>query len=260
MTLAEHLDELRRVLLISAISVGITTCVVYGFFRNELYNWVTSPLQQMGVKLVFIGLGEAFITQILISLLAGFVLSLPVITWQVWTFLVPALRPEERRMVKIIVPLSIMLFLAGMAFAYFAVFRFAARFLIIIAGPDLQPMLSIRQYVSFVISFLIPFGLAFELPLVIYFLARWEIVTVEFLVKKRKFAILIIFIVAAALTPGPDVISQILMAGPLLVLYEISIRIARTARRPGRRLKPGMTEAKKGSAVINRFLVFRSNK
>lgn len=231
MTLMEHLEELRRVLVICAITLGITTGIVYGFFRQDLYNWITLPLQQYNVPLVYIGLGEAFMTQIKLAFLAGFILALPVILWQLWSFIVPALKPEERRKVRVIVPLSVVLFLAGAAFAYFAVFRFAARFLILIAGPDLQPMISIGQYVSFLVSFLLPFGLAFELPLIIYFLARWGVVSGEWLVKNRKFAILIIFIMSAALTPGPDVISQLLMAGPLLILYEISVWVARAVGR-----------------------------
>lgn len=231
MTLMEHLEDLRRVLVICALTLGITTGIVYGFFRQELYDWVTAPLQQYDVPLIFIGLGEAFMTQIKLAFLAGFMLSLPVILWQVWGFIVPALQPGERRKVRLIVPLSVLLFLAGAAFAYFAVFRYAARFLILVAGPDLEPMISIGQYVSFLISFLLPFGLAFELPLIIYFLAHWGVISGDWLVKNRKFAILIVFIMAAALTPGPDVISQLFMAGPLLVLYEISIWVARAAGR-----------------------------
>lgn len=227
MTLMEHLEDLRRVLVVSAVTLGITTGIVYGLFREELYAWVTSPLQEYDIPMIFIGMGEAFMTQIKLALAAGFVLALPVILWQIWGFIVPALKPEEKRAVGLIVPLSVVLFVGGVAFAYYGVFRYAARFLIVIAGPDLQPMLSIGQYVSFLITFLIPFGLAFELPLIVYFLARWGVVSGEWLVKNRKFAIVIVFIMAAALTPGPDVISQLMMGGPLLALYEVSIWIAK---------------------------------
>lgn len=227
MTLMEHLEDLRRVLVVSAVTLGITTGIVYGLFREELYAWVTSPLQEYDIPMIFIGMGEAFMTQIKLALAAGFVLALPVILWQIWGFIVPALKPEEKRAVGLIVPLSVVLFVGGAAFAYYGVFRYAARFLIVIAGPDLQPMLSIGQYVSFLITFLIPFGLAFELPLIVYFLARWGVVSGEWLVKNRKFAIVIVFIMAAALTPGPDVISQLMMGGPLLALYEVSIWIAK---------------------------------
>lgn len=227
MTLMEHLEELRRVLVVCAVTLGVTTGIVYGFFRQELLDWITAPLQRYNVPLIYIGLGEAFMTQIKLALAAGFVLALPVILWQVWGFIVPALKPEEKRMVGAIVILSVVLFFTGAAFAYFAVFRFAVRFLIVVAGPGLQPMLSIGHYVSFLITFLLPFGLAFELPLVVYFLARWGVVSGDWLVKNRRFAIVLIFILAAALTPGPDVISQLMMAGPLLALYEVSVWIAR---------------------------------
>ncbi|MEW6547081.1 MAG: twin-arginine translocase subunit TatC [Bacillota bacterium] len=229
MTLMEHLEELRRVLVVCTVAVGISTAVVYGFFRQELYDLVTFPLRQYDAPLIFIGLGEAFMTQLKLAVAAGFVIALPVILWQVWGFIVPALRPEEKRMVGVTALLSLLMFFAGAAFAYFTVFRFAARFLITVAGPEVRPMLSIGHYVSFLVTFLIPFGLAFELPVIIYFLARWGLVTGSWLARNRRPVIVVIFIVAAALTPTPDVVSQLLMAGPLLLLYEVSILVAKVA-------------------------------
>jgi sec-independent protein translocase protein TatC len=229
MTFMEHLEELRRVLIVCAVAVAVTTGAVYGLFRQELLAWVTAPLAKHQVPMVYIGLGEAFMTQIKLALAAGFVLALPVILWQVWGFIVPALKPEEKRVIGAIVFFSVLLFLAGAAFAYLVVLRLAVRFLITVAGPGIQPMFSIGHYVSFLISFLLPFGLAFELPLIMYFLARWGILTGEWLRRNRRFAVVLIFIAAAALTPGPDVISQLCMAGPLLVLYEASVWVARVA-------------------------------
>jgi sec-independent protein translocase protein TatC len=231
MTLMEHLEELRRVLVVSGITLGVTTGIVYGFFRQELMAWVTSPLEKYHVPLVYIGVGEAFLTQIKLCLAAGFVLALPVILWQVWGFIVPALKPEERRTIGAVVFFSVLLFLAGVLFAYFAVFRFVVRFLITIAGPGLTPMFSIGHYISFLVSFLLPFGLSFELPLVMYLLSLWGILGEDWLVRNRRYAIVIVFILAAALTPGPDVISQLCMAGPLLILYEVSVWVARLAVR-----------------------------
>jgi len=229
MSLMEHLEELRRVLVVCTVAVGVSTGLVYGFFRQQLYDLVTFPLRQYGAPLIFIGLGEAFVTQVKLALAAGFVLALPVVLWQVWGFVVPALRPEERRVVGVTALVSLLMFFAGAAFAYFTVFRFAARFLITVAGPGLKPMISVGHYVSFLISFLIPFGLAFELPVVVYFLARWGLVSSSWLARNRRPVIVIVFVVAAALTPGPDVFSQLLMAGPLLALYEVSILVARVA-------------------------------
>lgn len=231
MTLVEHLEELRRVLVVCTVAVGISTAVVYGFFRDRLYDAVTYPLRQAGAPLIFIGLGEAFMTQIKLALAAGFVLALPVILWQVWGFVVPALRPGERRLVGGTALASLTMFLAGAAFAYFTVFRFAARFLVTVAGPAVRPMISVGHYVSFLISFLIPFGLAFQLPVAVYFLARWGVVTGAWLARNRRVVVVVTFVAAAALTPGPDVLSQLLMAGPLLALYEISILVAKVAAR-----------------------------
>lgn len=229
MTLMEHLEELRRVLVVCTVAVGVSTALIYGFFRHQLYGLVTFPLRQYDAPLIFIGLGEAFLTQIKLALAAGFVLALPIVLWQVWGFVVPALRPGERRVVGLTALFSLVAFFAGAAFAYFTVFRFAARFLITVAGPEVTPMLSIGHYVSFLISFLIPFGFAFELPVVVYFLARWGVVTASWLAGHRRPVIVLVFVAAAALTPGPDVFSQLLMAGPLLGLYEISILVAKVA-------------------------------
>lgn len=230
MTLLEHLEELRRVLVVSAVAMAVTTGIAYGLFRQQLLDLVTGPLQGMDVKLVYIGLGEAFMTQIKLSLLAGFVLALPVILWEVWTFVAPALRPQEKRLIVVIILVSMLLFGVGAGFAYLTVFKFATRFFLVIAGPDLAPMLSIGSYTSFLVAFLIPFGLAFEMPVAVYFLARWGIVGPEWLQKHNKMAILAIFVLSAAITPGGDPISQLCMAAPLLILYEVSIVIARLAR------------------------------
>lgn len=231
--LMEHLQDLRRVLVVCVVAVVVAAAAVYGLFREELYHLVTLPLHRYGVPLVFIGLGEAFMTQVKLALAAGFVIALPVILWQVWGFVVPALQPQEKRVLAIAVPLILVMFFAGAAFAYFTVFRFATRFLIAVAGPDVRPMLSIGHYVSFLVTFLIPFGLAFELPVVVYFLARWGLVSGAWLARNRRPVVVIVFVVAAVLTPGPDVFSQLLMAGPLLLLYEVSVLLARVAaKRP----------------------------
>lgn len=229
MTFLEHLEELRRVLVACLAAVGAASALVYGLFRDRLFDLVTFPLRGYGAPLVFIGLGEAFVTKVKLALAAGFVLALPVVLWQVWGFVVPALRPGERRLLAVTVPVSLAAFFGGAAFAYFCVFRFAAGFLITVAGPRVEPMISVGHYVSFLVSFLIPFGLAFELPVVSYFLVRWGLLTPAGLARRRRVVVVLVFVAAAALTPGPDVLSQLLMAGPLLLLYEISILVAKLA-------------------------------
>lgn len=235
MSVFGHLRDLRRALLISGIAVLGATALILGLWQDQLLRFVISPLREYNVTLVNIGLPEAFFAKFKVSLLAGMLLSLPVICWQVWSFLAPALLKSERRILMVLGPLSVVLFLLGAAFAYWGVFRYAAKFLLIIAGEDIKPMLSVGQYVSFLVSFLIPFGVIFELPLVSFFLSRLELLTPGWLRRNRKYAILGIFVLAAVLTPTTDMISQFMMAGPMMVLYEASIVVSRLSS-PRRKL------------------------
>ena len=226
MSVTGHLGELRRVFLVSFIAIFIASVIIYLGFRERILEFFLKPVEGLELSFVFVGMTEAFLTKIKISVLAGFIVSLPIVTWQVWSFVVPALRPTERKYIYILVPISLILFLIGVAFAYTTVFQLAAKFLLVEAGAGLEPMIAISKYISFIIYFLLPFGIVFQLPLVIAFLSRTGMVTAKTLSRKRKHAILIIFTVAALLTP-PDIISQALLAGPVLVLYEISILVAR---------------------------------
>jgi len=226
LSLSEHLTDLRKVFTISIIAIVLCSAVTYFVFGNQLYNLITDPLKSLDVKLVYIGMAEAFITKIKIAVLAGVIVAMPIIMFQIWRFLAPALFPKERRLVLLVLPLSIILFAMGVSFAYLVVFEFAARFLLVVVSGDLEPMLSVGPYVSFLISFLIPFGIVFELPMVVFFLARFGIVNHRWLSKNRKFAVLIFFVIGAVLTP-PDVVSQVLLAGPMMLLFEISVLIAR---------------------------------
>lgn len=226
MVLTDHLDELRKVMIVCILAVLITSCLSYYLLADRLVDLVMSPLEALDVKLVYIGIAEAFITKIKLSVLAGIVIAIPVILYQVWNFVAAGLFPKERNFViKIIIP-SITLFIIGVVFAYTVVFNYATRFLLMVVAGDLTPMLSVGPYVSFLISFLIPFGVMFELPLVVYLLARIGIVNYQLLAKNRKYAILAIFVLAAVLTPGPDMVSQVLLALPMVILYEISVLIA----------------------------------
>ena len=226
-SLLQHLGELRKVFIICLIAFVFTSAVCYLGFREQLLLLVTKPMKALGLPLVYLGVTEGFLTQIKLSCLAGLILALPVIMWQFWGFLVPALYPNERKYVKRLVPISIILFVGGIAFSYFAVFPLIIRFLILVAGQGLSPMISIRQYTSFLVSFLLPFGVVFELPVVVYFLTSFGLITPDLLVRHRKVAILFMFIFAAVLTPGPDPISQAMMALPMVVLYQVSIWVSR---------------------------------
>lgn len=226
MTVLEHLEELRKVLIISVLAIAAASGICYFFFREELLQLFLNPLEDLELEFVFLRMTEAFLTKIKVSILAGIVFSSPIVLWQIWRFVVPALRPGEKKYIYILLPISIILFAVGVVFAYTTVFQFAALFLLGQAGEGLSPMLSISRYVSFVVYFMLPFGFVFQLPLVVAFLSRIGAVTTQTLKDKRKYAIIIIFAGSAVLTP-PDLISQFFLAGPVIVLYEISVLVSR---------------------------------
>lgn len=220
-----HLEELRKRLIICFIAIVVGFVIAYGF-KEKLFEILTLPLvreMRPGDKIIFTGLTEAFFTYMKVSFLAGIFLASPVIIYQFWAFVSPGLYQKERKYLIPIVLLSAFFFIGGSLFCFFVVFPFAFRFFLSFATDVIQPLPSMNEYLNFASITILAFGAVFELPLVIVFFARLGIVTVEFLRKNRKYAILLIFIVAAILTPGPDVISQVLMAIPLMILYEISI-------------------------------------
>lgn len=228
LTWLQHFEDLRKMLIVSLIALMVATFACY-FFSDFFLSLLRRPIDNLGLDLFFIGVTEGFFTKIKIALYAGFVVSFPIIAWQVWKFIVPALYPSERRYIMILMPVSTLLFVGGVVFAYFTVFPVMMRFLLMVSG-ELQPMITVSQYVSFCVTFLIPFGIMFEMPVFAMFLTRIGIITPQWLKAKRKYALLIFFIVGAVLTPSPDPVSQILMALPMYILYEISIIISRLTR------------------------------
>ena len=225
-----HLEELRKRLIYCAISVGIGFLVTY-IFSEDIFTLLIMPLKKSlpaSDKLIFTNLPEMFITYIKTSFIAGILLSSPVIFYQMWMFIAPGLYQNEKRYVIPFVLFSTILFVGGALFGYFVVFPFGFRFFLGYANDYIQALPSVKQYFSFSTKLLFAFGIVFELPVVIYFLTRMGIVSVSFLRKKRKYAILLTFIMAAILTP-PDVMTQCMMALPLLLLYEVGIIVAMMA-------------------------------
>ena len=223
-----HLEELRHRLIVCFIAVGIGFAACYAF-KERLFEFLAAPLidaMQAGDKLVFTGLPEAFFTYLKIAFLAGCVLASPVIIYQFWMFVAPGLYRQERRVLAPIVGLSILFFIGGGVFGYLVVFPLGFQFFLGFATETIRPLPAMKEYLGFATKLLIAFGLAFELPLVITFMARLGLVSVAFLKKNRRYAILLFFVAAAILTP-PDVVSQVLMAVPLMLLYELSIVGAR---------------------------------
>ncbi len=229
-TIIQHLDELRKSLIISVVAIIIASVFAFGF-NEQILAFIIQPLSALNESLIVTGVTEAFFVKLKLAFLAGFIIAFPVIFWAIWRFFKPALYENERKYIYIIFPVSIGLFVSGVLFAYFGILRLVLKFFIYIAGANLETMFKVDQYVSFVMAFTLPFGLVFELPVIVYFLTRIGIIKHEMLSKNRKYALLIIVILAAALTPGPDPISQIMMAGPVYLLFEISILVSKIADR-----------------------------
>jgi len=223
-----HLEELRRRLIVCFSAVGIGFVLSYGF-KEKLFQILTRPLisvMKTGDKLIFTGLPEAFFTYLKVAFLSGIILATPIIFYEFWMFVAPGLYNKEKRLMFPIVFLSTLFFVGGSFFGYFIVFPYGFKFFLGFASETIQPLPSMREYLSFASKLLLAFGVVFELPLIITFLAKLGMVSVSFLKKNRKYALLLFFVGAAILTP-PDVVTQVMMALPLMVLYEISIVGAR---------------------------------
>ena len=219
-----HLEELRNRLIKCMVSVGLCFAVAF-YFSDRLFSWFKQPLH---AELVFLSPAEAFWTQLKVSLFGGFLLSLPFLFYQVWSFVSPGLFRHERRYGIIFIFSSALFFFLGLTFCSLVVLPFALDFLITFgSNAGIKPTISVGMYVDFVLKFLLAFGLIFELPLVITLLSRLGLLTPEFLSRHRRYAILLAFIAAAILTPTPDVFNQTLMAVPMILLYELGILSAR---------------------------------
>ena len=221
---SDHLDELRSRLIVCFVAAAIGFVACYGF-KEYLFEILTAPLiraMNTGSSMVFTNLPEAFFTYLKVSLLAGLILASPVLIYQFWMFVAPGLYKHERRLMIPIVVLSTFFFTGGAMFGYFVVFPYGFTFFLGFANEHIKALPSMKEYLTFATKLLLAFGLVFELPLVITFMAKLGLVTVPFLRKNRKYAILIFFVGAAAITP-PDVVTQVMMALPLMLLYEISI-------------------------------------
>ena len=231
MSLTEHLIELRKRLTNSLIALGLGFFVCY-YFKDWLFEILTKPLTDALPKssyLIYTGLTQAFFTYMKIAFFGSLIITSPFIIYQVWKFISPALLPKEKKMVVPFVFFSTLLFLSGVTFGYFIVLPTAFEFFVSFNNQYLRAMISFSDYLSFLVTFLLGFGLSFQLPILIYFLAKLGIVTDKLLSRNRKYAVLVIFVIAAVLTPSPDALSQILMAIPLMFLYEVSIFVAKFA-------------------------------
>ncbi len=232
MSFMEHLGELRvrivRSLLALLVGLGIALP-----FSQQIVDYLARPVRATGNNLVFLSLTEAFWVQMKVAVIVGLFIAAPAILWQIWAFVAPGLHQHERKYAMPFVLIGSVLFIGGGVFSLKVVTPYAISFLLSYSRPGLQPMISIGSYVDFLLKFTLAFGLVFELPLIITLLSRMGIVTPAMLSKNRKYAILGAFIAGAVLTPTPDAFNQTLMAGPLILLYEVGIICARIfGRRP----------------------------
>ena len=238
MSFLDHLGELRTRIIWSLVPTAVGLIVAF-HYSDKVLHYLRRPLDKVNVQLVALTPTESFWTSMKISMVMGVVLAMPVILWQVWAFVSPGLHKHERRFAGPFVLVGTLLFVIGGAFALLVVVPFALTFLLNFGKEQgITPMISVSSHVDFVIKFTLAFGLVFELPLVLTMLSKMGVVTPKFLAKNRKYAILINFIIAAILTPTPDILNQSLMAGPLCLLYEIGIISARIFGKRSRKAAP----------------------
>src|ERR671915_2632595 len=226
MTLIEHLGELRT----RIIKVGVAflvAAVVAWFFRAQIFEFLLAPAPSLGGKLNFTSPTEALITDVKLALYTAFLFTIPVLLYQLWAFVAPAVGDMGRAFTYTIITLASALFLAGVAFGYFIVLPIGTQFLLNWAPDRYNTIITSQFYLQFTTRFLLAFGIVFELPAATYVAAKLELVDAPLLKRYRKHAIILNTVLAAALTPGQDPYSMVLMAVPMIVMYEVSILIAR---------------------------------
>jgi sec-independent protein translocase protein TatC len=243
MPFLEHLGELRTRIMRSLFCLLGGTVIALPF-SERIVDFLARPVTKLGYKLVFTAPAEAFWVQMKVGLIVGLFISLPGILWQVWAFIAPGLHEHEKKYAAPFVILGSLLFMIGGAFSLFVVTPYAIAFLLSYARETLQPMITLENHIDFLLKFTLAFGAVFELPLAITLLARMGLVTAKMLARNRKYAILGAFIAGAVLTPTPDAFNQTLMAGPLIILYEVGIVCARVfGRRPATVTAPATSES-----------------
>lgn len=225
-----HLRELRGVVVSMALAVLACFLVIFYLFCKPLVDFILQPVLVRGIVVIATRVSESLMMQIKVSLVAAIVMSMPLLIWLAWRFVGPALYPKEKKLFWLLFLVMILMFTIGIVFSYLTVFPLAINLFYEAGAGVATSMWSVEGYFNFVLSFVLPFGLMFELPVVIYLLARRGIVSSQTLSKGRRYFILGAAVVAAVLTP-PDVVSQVLLLLPLLALYEVSVLITRFVRK-----------------------------
>lgn len=234
MSLMEHLDELRRRLISSTIALVIGFCVAY-LVHVQLYAIIQAPLDHLGYQLNYTHPTDPLNLYLKTALYGGFILASPFILYQVWLFISPGMYQNEKRYVVPFMGVTVLLFFAGAWFGYHYVFPGALRVLIGDFGKKFHPVITIEDYTNFFFAIVLGLGVTFELPILIFFLALFGIVDAKFLIRHIRYAILVIFVIAAIICPTPDPLSMCVFAAPMLVLYMIGVAAAYVVH-PARRL------------------------
>jgi len=224
LTITEHLEELRSRLIIATAALLVMTVISFAF-TGRLLEILLVP--SGGMKPVFLKPTEMFVTYFKVALIGGAALSMPVIVYQLIRFVVPGLRPNEKKYLFFVLPGATLLFILGIVFGYLVLLPFALRYLLTFGGDIASAFISIGEYVSFVVTLLLWMGVAFELPMIIVFLAKLRIVNHKQLRGYWKYALIGSFLIAAIITPTPDPFNQTLVAVPLYLLYEVGVLFAR---------------------------------
>jgi sec-independent protein translocase protein TatC len=225
MSLMEHLEELRKRIVHSAAYLAAGFLVAY-IFHERLYGFVQAPLDKLHIKLNYTHPMDSLNLYLQVSLIGGAILASPFILYQVWLFIAPGLYQKEKRFVVPFMAATVSLFLLGASFGYFFVLPGALKILILDFGKRFNPIITIEEYTGFFLSVILGLGISFEMPILIFFLALFGIVSPQFLWKNIRYAILIIFIIAAIITPSPDPWTMCIYAVPMLALYLLGIGVA----------------------------------
>jgi sec-independent protein translocase protein TatC len=249
MPLTAHLEELRWRLIKSIAVIAVGFVLTYNL-ADHLFAFLTRPLLALSnehVELIGTGVTEAFFTKLKVSFIAAIFFGSPALFYQAWMFVAPGLYDQEKQYARPFVLFATVFFILGAAFCYVVVFPVGYQFFMQeYETIGVAPSIRISEYLSFTARMLLAFGVTFEMPVVTFFLARLGFVTHRMLLSYARYAVLVIFIVAAVLTPGPDVASQLLMAGPLLVLYAVSIGVAYVFAAERQRPEPAGTDPADG--------------
>jgi sec-independent protein translocase protein TatC len=223
----EHLEELRKRLIVSIVTVFLTFLACWNW-APEIFEFLARPIRRVlppGQDLAYTTLTEPFLMYFRVALLAGTLLASPILLWQIWLFISPALYRREKKWVLPFVGFGVLFFLSGCAFAYYEAFPLVVNFLIGIGKP-FHAVITINEYVGMATKLILGLGLCFEMPILVFFFARLGIVSERWLLAKFKYAVLVIFIIAAVITPTPDIATQCVFALPMIGLYLLGILVA----------------------------------